>query len=234
MEPDVAILVHGIKAKMVFSQVETAAGVIRHGAFGEHVFHLNAADPREVESMSFVKYKEIILRFIVILTSLIATFGANANELENVVEQYVGAIFSYNCEQIAELVHPDDLSLFQEKVDNALQSPNKDLVNEELLPLLGVDSRQQAAKLTAKESYSNLCTNLTAKLPTQELKIANAEIEHLKKTTHGDIVVVTYKVTYELGGKSTYNISQYSFKKYQDSWRILLTPESLAYFEQYT
>ncbi|WCP81154.1 hypothetical protein PQE20_03925 [Vibrio harveyi] len=174
------------------------------------------------------------MRFIVIFTSLIVTIGANASELENVIEQYVEAMFSYNCEQIAELVHPDDLSIFEEKVDNSLQSSNQDLVEEELLPLLGVDSRQQAVKLTAKESYTNMCANLAAKLPTQELEIANSEIEYLGKTTHGDIVVVTYKVTYELAGRSTYNISQYSFKKYKDSWRILLKPESLAYFAQYT
>ncbi|CZF78398.1 hypothetical protein GCE9029_00812 [Grimontia celer] len=173
------------------------------------------------------------MRFIVTFTSIIFAFGVNASELEILVDKYVAANLSFNCEQIAQLVHPDDLSFYKKKVDNSLKSSNKDMVEENLLPLLGVNTRQQAIKLGAEEAYTNICTNLIAKLPTKNLEIANPEIEYLRKTNHGDTMVVTYKVMYELGGISTQNIFQHGFKKYKDNWRVLLTPEALAYFAQY-
>ncbi|EGU34499.1 hypothetical protein VIBRN418_15548 [Vibrio sp. N418] len=174
------------------------------------------------------------MRVIVILMSLIVTFGVHATERDKVAKHYVAAIVSHDFEQVAELIHPDALAVFKQKVDNALQSSKQNLVEKELLPLLDVDSRQQAVELTAKQAYINFSQSLMAKFPNQDIEIANSSVEYLGEVTHGDTITVTYKMTFNIGGKSASNIVQHNFKKYQDSWRILLTPETLVYFEQYT
>ena len=166
--------------------------------------------------------------------SLIISFGASATDLNKLVKQYVAAVASNDFEQATELMHPDALSLFKEKINNSLQSRNQNLVEKELLPLLGVNSRKHAAKLTGKEAYIEMSKNLMKKFPNQELMIANSSVEYIEEVAHGDTIIVTCKLTYNVEGQLGSKIVQVSLKKYKDNWRILLTPDTLAYFELYT
>lgn len=174
------------------------------------------------------------MRFIVVFISIIITFGANASELDKMVKQYVAAIISNDFEQVAELLHPDELSLFKEKINNSLQSSNQNLVEKELLPLLGVDTRQKALTLTPKDAYIRMSNNLMARYPNEATEIASSSSIYLGEARRGDILVVTYKMTYNIGDKPVSRVIQHSFKKYEDRWRFLLTAETLAYFNRYT
>ncbi|ACA88153.1 hypothetical protein [Shewanella woodyi] len=170
------------------------------------------------------------MRFIVICIALIVTFGAHASDFDKIVKNYTAAVNSNDFELVAELLHPNELDLLKEKVDGSLQSSNKSSADKGLLRLLGVDSRQQAFKLTPKDVYIRICNNLMARYPNEALEIAIASSIYLGEERHDDIVVVTYKMTYNTGDEPVTRIVQHRLKEYKDSWRFLLTPETLAYF----
>lgn len=179
------------------------------------------------------RFRSPTLKYIALFIASLLSFQANASDFDALVDRYLDAVDKHDFELVVELLHPDELAKFKQTIDATLNGPNKRLAEAELLPLLGVNSPQQAAKLTAKSSYINFSNNLVARYPAEMQQITTASSTYLRESQQGDVVSVQYQMHYQFAAQNFSRVVEHRFKQFHGQWRILMTPETFAYLNRY-
>lgn len=165
-------------------------------------------------------------RFWLISCLLIALLGIQDDAFgqkkspEETIQEYVSYMGNLDYEGMAEAMHPEALQEFSEFLVDLVTMDSSGMF---LALFLGLDADEVAEKQPV-ELFALFMGNVMGLEPEVEESLKNATIDPIGHVMEGDDVAhVVYRMNMPMEGATINKITVASMKRYEKSWRMLLT-----------
>lgn len=156
------------------------------------------------------------------------SLASNADDVpEASANGYFKALRENKIDQFADYMHPEALDQFK-NILSAVANLAKEKKSEKqfLSFFYNITSSDQLSKLSSKDFFVAFYQGLIAQNPLITQTLQGAVVVPLGHVKDGeDLAHVVYRITMKLENVETQKISVITLKRYQTTWRVLLTSD---------
>lgn len=165
------------------------------------------------------------MRYLILITALIVS-TIQAETPEDVIRSYVDKIKSDGLGGVAGLMHPDELTKFQNMMSPVIEEALND---SEGRMMFGRFTRSfdegTLGQLTAEEFMATFLQSLEAIQPQLSEILKSASVEVIGHVNEGDVSHVVARFRTQMGGMEIEKMTVMSTKDYQGSAKMMLSGE---------